>query len=728
MPADPATASTDALKRSDLKVEYLAIDKLTPFARNARTHSEGQVEQIANSMREFGWTNPILIDPKGMIIAGHGRIMAAERLKIAQVPVIRLTGLSAAQKRALVLADNKLASNAGWDIDLLRLELGDLKADGFNLDITGFNAFEIADIFATKDGKTDPDATPPLEEKPVSKTGDTWMLGPHRLTCGDSTKPDDVAACLKGARPMLCVTDPPYGIEYDADWRNKAIRSNGTPSDGRAIGKVQNDDRIDWSPAFKLFAGDVLYCWHADRHASEVQQSLESATFQIRTQIIWAKTRFAIGRGHYHWQHEPCQPAGTMVQKIVRDGRWKEHTQIESVPIETLKAGDKVVSYANAKIYRRGQPITRIGSRHYVGNMHRVTASGHSTRATAEHQFTVRFDPKKAKVAVVYLMKRGDRWRVGVCGLFNSRGFGPAVRLSQESGESLWILSAHEDLMAARVQEQVLSCLYGIPTTHWETNRGASGPARSKEQIEQIYRQIGNDKIRDKSLWLLQERGLRLDYPLITSEDVGRFSRKQTRIVRACNLVPGIMQLPVPTKGEEFAWENIADASFGVFSGDVWSMDVERDQHYVADGIVTHNCWYAVRKGKTGRWVGGHKQTTLWTIEHQRSETGHSTQKPVECMQRPIKNHTKAGEFVYEPFSGSGTTIIAAEMTGRVCLAIEIAPNYVDLAVRRWEQFTGKTAKLESTGQTFIAVERARALAPKPKRAATPKAPKRKSA
>lgn len=434
MPADPATASTDALKRSDLKVEYLAIDKLTPFARNARTHSEGQVEQIANSMREFGWTNPILIDPKGMIIAGHGRIMAAERLKIAQVPVIRLTGLSAAQKRALVLADNKLASNAGWDIDLLRLELGDLKADGFNLDITGFNAFEIADIFATKDGKTDPDAAPPLEEKPVSKTGDTWLLGPHRLTCGDSTKPDDVAACLKGARPMLCVTDPPYGVEYDADWRNKAIRSNGTPIAGRAIGKVQNDDRIDWSPAFKLFAGDVLYCWHAGRHASEVQQSLEAATFQIRTQIIWAKTRFAIGRGHYHWQHEPC--------------------------------------------------------------------------------------------------------------------------------------------------------------------------------------------------------------------------------------------------------------------------------------------WYAVRKGKTGRWVGGHKQTTLWTIEHQRSETGHSTQKPVECMQRPIKNHTKAGEFVYEPFSGSGTTIIAAEMTGRVCLAIEIAPNYVDLAVRRWEQFTGKTAKLESTGQTFIAVERARALAPKPKRAA----------
>ncbi len=289
-----------------LAVVYLDPKTLVPYEKNARTHSDAQVNQIADSMTAFGFTNPILLTTRNRIVAGHGRQRAALQLGMATVPTIALGPLSEPQIKALIIADNKLAMNAGWDFDLLRLELGDLQAGGFNLDLTGFSKLELIDIFATKASAVDPDDVPPLPEKPISRLGDIWQLGPHRLACGDSTNAENVKALLDGDRPHLMVTDPPYGVEYDADWRNRAIRANGSPYGGRAVGKVSNDDRVDWSGAWVLFPGDVVYCWHADRHASSVQISLETCGFEMRAQIIWAKQQFAIGRGHYHFQHEPC--------------------------------------------------------------------------------------------------------------------------------------------------------------------------------------------------------------------------------------------------------------------------------------------------------------------------------------------------------------------------------------------------------------------------------------
>ena len=401
------------------------VDALIPYARNARTHSPAQVAQIAASIREFGFTNPVLVDGQRGVIAGHGRLLAARQLGMDTVPTIELGHLTEAQRRAYVLADNKLALNAGWDDDVLRLELGELGIEGFDLSLIGFSDTELAGLLDTTDGLTDPDDVPDAPDEPVTVLGDVWLLGRHRLVCGDSTTVEAVDACLAGVKPHLMVTDPPYGVNYDADWRNKALRADGLPIGGQAIGKVENDDRADWSEAWALFPGDVAYVWHAGNMAHTVADSLLAVGLEIRAQIIWAKSQFVIGRGHYHPHHEPC--------------------------------------------------------------------------------------------------------------------------------------------------------------------------------------------------------------------------------------------------------------------------------------------WYAVRKNATGHWAGDRKQSTLWQIDKpQKSETGHSTQKPVECMKRPIENNSSPGQAVYEPFSGSGTTVIAAEMTGRACHAVELSPAYVDVAVLRWQAFTGQQAVLAATGEPFAAVQAAR--------------------
>jgi DNA modification methylase len=405
-------------------IEHLAVADLTPYARNSRTHSPEQVAQVAASIREFGFTNPVLIDAEGGIIAGHGRVMAAQSLGLESVPCIRLAHLSDAQKRAYIIADNKLALNAGWDNEILALELKDLGDLGFDLELTGFELGDIdqllAQLDATPEGETDADAVPDVQAEVVTLPGDVWLLGKHRIMCGDSTSADHVATLLGGGMPHLMVTDPPYGVEYDADWRNHAIRANGSAIGGGAVGKVENDDKADWREAWSLFPGEVAYVWHAGNKANVVADSLIACGFDIRAQVIWAKNQLVIGRGHYHPKHEPC--------------------------------------------------------------------------------------------------------------------------------------------------------------------------------------------------------------------------------------------------------------------------------------------WYAVKQGGTGHWQGDRKQTTLWEINKpHKSETGHSTQKPVECMLWPIQNNSAPGDSVYEPFSGSGTTLIAAEQTGRICYAMELSPAYVDVAVRRWQQYTGRRALHATTGAEFPA-------------------------
>jgi DNA modification methylase len=414
---------------ADLVVVLEPTANLVPYAGNARLHSDAQVAQIAASINEFGFNVPVLVDAKGSIVAGHGRVLAAQRLGMDHVPVIRLGHLTPAQVRAYRLADNQIALNSTWDESVLAAELRALAGDDFNLSLLGFDDSALQQLLAgTTTGATreaDDDAPEPPAH-PVTLPGDTWLLGDHRIRCGSSTSADDVAALLAGAKPLLMVTDPPYGVNYDPGWRKRVGINNS-----ERMGVVHNDDRADWREAWELFPGDVAYVWHGGLHAGVVQESLVVAGFDIRAQIIWAKESLVMGRGAYHWQHEPC--------------------------------------------------------------------------------------------------------------------------------------------------------------------------------------------------------------------------------------------------------------------------------------------WYAVRKGGKGHWAGDRKQTTLWSIPTRGDATAdaatiHSTQKPVLCMQRPIENNSQRGDAVYEPFSGSGTTIIAGEITGRRVLAMELSSAYVDVAVRRWQEFTGLLATLEGNGGTLDEVAAARGV------------------
>lgn len=402
---------------TDLAITYRPLGDLVPYARNARTHSEVQVALIAGSIREYGFTNPVLVDGENGIIAGHGRVMAARQLGMTKVPVIELAHLTEAQRKAYILADNKLAEQAGWDKDLLAIEVADLTALGVDLTGIGFDATEIDALLGrtAPDPREDEAPEPPIT--PVSRPGDLWMMNGHRLLCGDATRADDVCRLIGNVRPHLMVTDPPYGVAYDPAWRNEVGAAKT-----KRTGKVLNDHRADWREAWALFPGDVAYVWHGALHATTVAESLTATGFAIRSQIIWTKERLVLSRGDYHWQHEPC--------------------------------------------------------------------------------------------------------------------------------------------------------------------------------------------------------------------------------------------------------------------------------------------WYAVREKATGHWTGDRKQTTVWNIasRDQDAATIHGTQKPVECMRRPMLNNSSPGQVVYEPFSGSGTSIIAAETCGRPCFAMELDPAYVDVAVLRWQAFSGSTAILDGDGRTFAEV------------------------
>jgi DNA modification methylase len=407
----PKTEVTTRARWPAEAIERRKVSDLIPYARNARTHSDAQVAQIAASIKEWGWTNPVLIDGKGMIIAGHGRVLAARKLNIDQIPCMVATGWSEAAKRAYVLADNQLALNAGWDTDLLKVELKEIGEAGFDVTLVGFGDDFLAGLLNEgTEGLTDPDDVPEPPAEPVTVLGDVYVLGKHRLVCGDSTNADDVAKALNGVAPHLMVTDPPYGVEYDPEWRNGLDKAKN-----RRTGIVSNDDRSDWREAWALFPGSIAYVWHGGLHASSVADSLVASGFALRAQIIWEKQKMVFSRGDYHWQHEPC--------------------------------------------------------------------------------------------------------------------------------------------------------------------------------------------------------------------------------------------------------------------------------------------WYAVRG--TGNWQGDRKQTTVWKIDNlnlatkqtnENERTNHSTQKPVECMKRPIVNNSSPGQAIYDPFLGSGTTLIACEMEGRACHGLELSPAYCDVIVKRWEDFTGNKA------------------------------------
>jgi hypothetical protein len=253
-----------------LQVEYWPLARLIPYARNARTHSEAQVAEIAGSIRAFGFSNPILVSETGDIIAGHGRLAAARKLGLTEAPVVVLRNLTEFERRQLVLADNRIALNAGWDKEMLSLELADLSGMGADLSALGFTAKELsAALSRIEPGLTDEDNIPELAEVAVSQTGDVWQLGPHRVACGDSRDADLVKALFTGTVPQLMVTDPPYGVEYDPEWRHRRGVNNSARK-----GKIRNDEIADWTSTWDLFPGEIAYVWHGALRSTIVADSL----------------------------------------------------------------------------------------------------------------------------------------------------------------------------------------------------------------------------------------------------------------------------------------------------------------------------------------------------------------------------------------------------------------------------------------------------------------------
>lgn len=293
---------------TDLQVVRWPVEGLLPYARNARTHSDEQVAQIAASIAEFGWTNPILAGGDGVVIAGHARLLAARKLGITEVPVIILDHLSESQRRALVIADNRLALNAGWDEEMLRVELDALREDDFNLDLLGFGDDELEALLSEPDsevtGNTDDDAVPETPETAVTLLGDVWLLGDHRLLCGDATNLEAVQKVLAGGLADMVFTDPPYNVNYGATMKDK-LRGKKR--------KIANDNLGD---GFEQFLRDVcvnlltvtkgaIYVCMSSSELHTLHRAFTESGGHWSTFVIWAKNTFTMGRSDYQRQYEP---------------------------------------------------------------------------------------------------------------------------------------------------------------------------------------------------------------------------------------------------------------------------------------------------------------------------------------------------------------------------------------------------------------------------------------
>ncbi|MBF0116442.1 MAG: site-specific DNA-methyltransferase [Magnetococcales bacterium] len=309
-------------------IEVWPLDRLIPYAANARTHSDAQVAKVAASIKEFGFTSPILVDGQDGIIAGHCRLMAARKLGLEQVPIIILDHLSDAQRRAYILADNKLALEAGWDNDILSAELDRLREDGFDLEVIGFSDEELGGLLDGMEeqeesgGDSGEEKIPPPPANPVSRPGDLWVLGEHRLLCGDSTKAEDVIRLMNGERAILFATDPPYLVDYTGG-NHPPSRVNPVTGKRRGGGKDWTDtygktwDDADQGP--ELYQGYMRqaidhaiddhaawYCWHASKRQAMVEAVWEEMGAFVHQTIIWNKNTSILSRTHYLWKHEPC--------------------------------------------------------------------------------------------------------------------------------------------------------------------------------------------------------------------------------------------------------------------------------------------------------------------------------------------------------------------------------------------------------------------------------------
>ena len=288
-----------------MKITQKLVTELIPYVNNSRTHSDEQVAQIAASIKEFGWTNPILVDGDNGIIAGHGRLMAARKLGYKEVPTIELADLTETQKKAYIIADNRLALNAGWDNDMLKIEFDQLAELGFDMELTGFSLDEIEALtpIELNAGLTDEDEAPPIPIEPKTKPGDIYKLGKHRLMCGDSTSIEHLERLCGGQSVDMWLTDPPYNVAYEGKTKESLTIQNDSMGDDQ-FRQFLRDAYVAADAVMK--AGAVFYIWHADSEGYNFRGAAQDAGWKVRQCLIWKKSSMVMGRQDYHWKHEPC--------------------------------------------------------------------------------------------------------------------------------------------------------------------------------------------------------------------------------------------------------------------------------------------------------------------------------------------------------------------------------------------------------------------------------------
>ena len=296
------------------EMELVSVEKLVPYINNARTHSPEQVNKLRASIREFGFINPVIIDRNYGVIAGHGRILAAKEEGITEVPCVFADHLSEAQKKAYIIADNRMAMDAGWDEELLRVEIESLAAADFNTLLTGFDEEELARLFADdKEAEEDDFEPEPEDDTPAfTQKGDIWTLGRHRLICGDSTKPETFSALLEGKQADLVITDPPYNVDYNQ--KTSFLESQGRGKTKRSIQNDCMDEESFYQFLFDFYSatkdvmreGAAIYVFHSDVHGLTFRKAFEDAGLRMSECLIWKKSSLVLGRSDYQWIHEPC--------------------------------------------------------------------------------------------------------------------------------------------------------------------------------------------------------------------------------------------------------------------------------------------------------------------------------------------------------------------------------------------------------------------------------------
>ena len=323
-----------------MQVERWPIDRLIEYARNPRKNDHA-VDRVAAAIREFGFRVPVIAKSDGTVVDGHLRLKAAKKLGLETVPVMLADDMTDIQIKAFRLSVNKMAEMAEWDNELLALELADLGEMGFDMDLTGFTLDEISALTPEEipPGLTDEDAVPEPPAVPVTVLGDVWLLGRHRVMCGDSTSIDAVDKLLNGQEPNTMVTDPPYGVKLDQSWRDKALGDKAMGKGNKNL--VANDERADWYDVWALFRGNVAYVWHASSFTDVVMDSLRRADFEVKQQIIWNKSVMVMGRSDYHFKHEPCWYAIRKNKNHNWIGDRKQTTIWDAAPPNHIMGGSK---------------------------------------------------------------------------------------------------------------------------------------------------------------------------------------------------------------------------------------------------------------------------------------------------------------------------------------------------------------------------------------------------